>query len=98
MARLAGPSPEGVMGTSPVDQPARRDAPLDRLSGVQRAVLAEAQVVAPWIDDVERALAPRPGDRVRGGLAVDLVRREDAEPRGARVDRVEVGHREVQRL
>src|SRR5262249_41223338 len=69
-----------------------------RFSGVERAVGDEAQVVAPWIDDVERALAPRALDDGSGRLSVDLVRRERTQLLGAGVDPVDVGDRKIQRL
>src|SRR5207247_9603232 len=65
---------------------------------VERAVLAEAQIVAPRIDDVERALAPWSRDHCAGRFAVDLIRREHAELVRARVHGVEVVDGEVQRL
>src|SRR5438309_440873 len=69
-----------------------------RRLGVERAVLAEAQIVAPRIDQVKRALAPRAGEYFAGGLAVDLVWRQYAELIGTRVHAVEVVNGEVQRL
>src|SRR5437870_2658293 len=65
---------------------------------VERAVLAEAQIIAPRIDDVERALAPWARDYRAGRFAVDLIWREHAELIRARVDCVDVVDGKVQRL
>src|SRR6266511_4524481 len=65
---------------------------------VQRAVLAEAQIVAPRIDDVERTLTPRAGDHCASRFAVDVIRREHIEPFRALVHRVDVVDGEEERL
>jgi len=69
---------------------------LDRRLRVECAVLAEAQIVAPRIDDVERALAPWPRNHRAGWFAVDLIRREHAQLLRARVHGVDVVDGEVQ--
>src|SRR2546428_7125249 len=65
---------------------------------VERAVRTEAQIVAPRIDDVERALAPWAPDHIAGRFAVDLIRCEHAELIRALVDAVEVVDGEIERL
>src|SRR5260221_12781947 len=65
---------------------------------VERAVLAEAQIIAPRIDDVERALAPWARDYRAGRFAVDLIWREHAELIRARVDCVDIVDGKVQGL
>src|SRR5581483_6702350 len=63
-----------------------------------RPLFDEAEVVAPPVDDVERALAPGTLDRLARRLSVHLVGRERLEVRRARVRRVEILHGEVERL
>src|SRR6266550_3437046 len=65
---------------------------------VERAVLAEAQIVAPRIDDIERTLAPWARDHRTGRFPVDLIRREHTELFRTRVHAVDVVDGEVQRL
>jgi hypothetical protein len=48
-------------------------------SGVEGAVLAEAEIVAPGVDHVEGALAPGAVEHFAGRFAVHLVGRQHAE-------------------
>src|SRR5262249_28062087 len=64
----------------------------------ERSVLAETQVVAPWVDHVEGTLAPRALHDLAGWLAVSLVGREHVEPSSPLMDRIDVVDREGQRL
>src|SRR5262249_20715986 len=66
-----------------------------RRSGVQRTLLNEAQLVAPGIGDVKRALAPWALQRLAGGLAMNLERRQRLERLGARMHRLHIAHRGV---
>lgn len=56
----------------------------------ERSVLAEAQVIAPRVDDVEGVLAPRALDDLAGRLAVNLIRREHIEPSSSLVECIDV--------
>src|SRR6267143_5068230 len=67
-------------------------------SRVERALFHEAQVVAQRVDHVKGALAPWALRHGAGGLAVHLVRSERLESVRATVHRLEVTHREVERL
>ena len=69
--------------------PDRHRSPARELR-VERAVLAEAQLVAPRIDHVEGSLAPRANDHVAGRLAMHLIRGEHSELSRAGVDGVDV--------
>src|SRR5438552_6599727 len=64
----------------------------------ERSVLAETQVVAPRVDHVEGALAPRAFHDLAGWLAVHIVRREQIELSGPLMDCIDVVDRERQRL
>src|SRR5438067_11419591 len=64
----------------------------------ESAVLAEAQVVPPWVHDVEGPLPPRSLDHLSRWFAVDLVRSENAESARPLVYRLDVLDGEVQGL
>src|SRR5207245_3073569 len=66
--------------------------------GEKRSFLHAAEVVAPRVDDIERALAPWALRHLATGLAVHLVWRERLEAACAGVHRLEVANREVERL
>src|ERR1700716_2339292 len=83
--------------TRPKNRGRGRAAGRPRL-GVEGAVLAEAQIVAPRIDDVERTLAPRASDYCASWFAMDVIRREYAEPFRPRVHSIDVVDGEEQRL
>src|SRR5260370_33991079 len=94
-AHMLPEMPRGATTSSPNPVAAAR---ANRLTlGVERAVLAEAQIVAPRINDVERALAPRARDHRAGRFAVDLIRGEHAELIGTRLHAVNVVDGEVER-
>ena len=67
-------------------------------SGIERALLYKAQVVAPRIHNVERALAPGAPEDIGSGLTVDRVGSQSVELRGALVDGVDIAYGEVERL
>src|SRR5262245_38390339 len=57
---------------------------------VERAIFDEAEVVAPPVGDVERALSPGALQRLAAGLAVHLVGRQGLELLGPGVHRAQV--------
>jgi Mrp family chromosome partitioning ATPase len=61
----------------------RRRRPGLRVKG---AVLAEAQVVSPGVDDIEGSFSPGSFHHVAGGFAVRSVRRKDLKSRRTLVD------------
>src|SRR5262245_1699007 len=65
---------------------------------VEGAFLAEAQVVSPRVDHVERALAPGPLHDLAGWFPVDPVRRERFETGCASMRALDVVDREEERL
>ena len=68
------------------------------VSGIERALLYKAQVVAPRIHNVERALAPGPPEDIGSRLTVDRVGSQSVELSGALVDGVDIAYGEVERL
>src|SRR5205085_8564658 len=65
---------------------------------VDRALVDEAERIAPRVVAIEAALAPGADDGLAGGRAVDVAGGEAAEALGAGVDGVEIGDGEIERL
>ena len=76
-ARCAAVSPASSWRSTPREPLVRRVVPGS--SGVEGAVLAEAEIVAPGVDHVEGALAPGAVEHFAGRFAVHLVGRQHAE-------------------
>jgi hypothetical protein len=73
----AAVSPASSWRSTPREPRVRRVVPGS--SGVEGAVLAEAEIVAPGVDHVEGALAPGAVEHFAGRFAVHLVGRQQAE-------------------
>src|SRR5438034_10164853 len=106
LSERCGPAADGtagVVGTLSIQASrsaycphAHHDVP--QLSGVERAFLHEAEVVAPRVHHVEGALARWSLDGVGGRLAMYPIRSERVEVGSALMDVVQVAYGEIERL
>src|SRR5258705_5868607 len=64
-------------------------------SGEQSSLISKAESISPRVVNVERTFAPGASDYLAGGCAVNIFSRETIEFTSARIDRLEIGHCEI---